>query len=90
LGQFGLPYGMALYQTPRGSDRVAMQAMELLPWFLCLGQAPPVFLVVLLGCSLQLLLQFLFALGIKENLILSEIAQGSRRFVATDATLMAA
>jgi hypothetical protein len=50
LGQFGLPYGMALYQTPCGSDRVAMQAMELLPWFLCLGQAPPVFLVVLLGC----------------------------------------
>jgi hypothetical protein len=37
LGQFGLPYGMALYQTPCGSDRVAMQAMELLPWFLCLG-----------------------------------------------------
>jgi hypothetical protein len=55
LGQFGAPHGMSLYETSHDSSRIAMQAMELLPRFLGLGQASPVFLVLLQGRALQLL-----------------------------------
>lgn len=50
-----------------------MQTIELLPGFLRLDQAPPVFPVVLLGSLLELLPQLLFVLSIKENLILSKV-----------------
>jgi hypothetical protein len=65
---------MLVDEATSSGSRIPMQTTELLSWFFCHRQTTTTGLVIHLGHLLELLQQFGLALGVEENLGLSEIA----------------